>query len=99
MKVSLKIPFKRKPVQQRTEFRVACRAPDGTEITWIHTETFDDARKYIEEIEPRFRILRDWCVYEVEIIEVSRVAYTESHPKRAFFQPSLHTGYLTKSEK
>jgi hypothetical protein len=84
---SVKTPAEDKPApRQRTEFRVVCCGPKGdssSELTWMQTNSLDDARKCIQIVEPKIRSLHTWLIYEVEITEVSRIVYEENISKTA----------------
>jgi hypothetical protein len=81
---SVKTPAEDKPTQRRrTEFRVVCRGPEGdsSDLTWMQTDTLDDARKCIQRVEPKLRALNTWLIYEIEITEVFRVVCEEKISK------------------
>jgi hypothetical protein len=61
---------------QRVEFRVICRYADDLQLTWKTTDTFHDAIRYINSLEPQLRNPRDWHVYEVTITETAKIAHT-----------------------
>ena len=63
--------------QRKVEFRVVCHYRDDMELQLKTTPSLEEAIGIIEKLDPNFRSVCQWLVYEATITESLRIVYKD----------------------
>jgi len=63
--------------QRKVEFRVVCHYRDDMQLQLKTAPSLEDAVSIIEKLDPNFRSVCQWLVYEATITESLRIVYRD----------------------